>query len=60
MKLKVEDIESLFHQLADIEIHAAVATAAQGQEKDELMSQAYIMAVNKCKQILARIMKDVE
>ena len=60
MKLKVEDLESLFDQLADIEIYAAVETAAQGKDKDKLMAQAYIMAINRCKKLLSGIMKDVE
>jgi hypothetical protein len=58
--LKVKDVESLFDQLADVEIHAAVETAAQGSEKDKLMAQAYIMAINRCKKLLQGIMKDVE
>jgi len=60
MKLKPSDIENLFHQLADIEIYAAMETGKKGEGNDTLMAQSYVMAVNRCKQIISRIMKDVE
>lgn len=60
MKLKPSDIESLFHQLADIEIYSAIEVGKKGEGNDTIMAQSYVMGVNRCKQILSRIMKDVE
>lgn len=60
MKLKPSDIESLFNQLADLEIYSAMEVSKKGEGNDTIMAQSYVMAVNRCKQIISRIVKDVE
>lgn len=60
MKLKTSDIEPIFYQLTEIEIEAAKDTAKAGDESDKSMAMAYWMAVEQCRKILARIVKDVD
>jgi hypothetical protein len=57
--LKPEDIYDVFHSMTEIEIHAATSTIKAGEEKDQLMGQGYILAVERCPNILRSIMKDV-
>lgn len=59
-KLRLEDIQDMFITITEHEIHAAVATIKAGEEKDQLMGQGYILAVERCRTILRSIMKDVE
>jgi hypothetical protein len=59
MKLKPEDIYDTFHYMTEVEIHAATSTIKMGEEKDQLMGQGYILAIERCRNILRSIMKDV-
>lgn len=47
-----------FHTLTDIEISAALDIMKAGSENDHMMGQAYIMAINRCGQILEIIFKE--
>jgi len=60
MKLKQEDVYDSFHYMTEVEIHAAICAIKKGEEKDQLMGQAYILAVERCRTLLRSIMKDVE
>lgn len=57
--LKPDDVYDLFCYMAEVEIHAATSAIKVGQDKDQLMGQGYILAVERCKHILRSIMKDV-
>ena len=59
-KLKPEDIYDVFTYMSEFEIHAATSVIKAGEEKDQLMSQGYILAVGRCRELLRSIMKDVE
>ena len=59
MKILVSDVEPIFYQLTEIEINAAKDTAKAGTETDQEMALAYWLAIEQCRKILARIMKDV-
>ncbi len=60
MKLKPEDVYDSFHYMTEVEIHAATSAIKAGEEKDQLMGQGYILAVERCRNLLRAIMKDVE
>lgn len=60
MKLKPEDVYDSFHYMTEVEIHAAISTIKVGEEKDQLMGQGYILAMERCRNLLRSIMKDVE
>ena len=60
MKLKTIDIEPIFYELTEIEINAAKDTAKAGDESDKSMAMAYLMAIERCRKILAKIVKDVD
>lgn len=60
MKLKPEDVYDAFNYMTEIEIHAAISTIKAGNEKDQLMGQGYILAVERCRNLMRSIMKDVE
>jgi hypothetical protein len=57
--LKPQDISDVFHYMTEIEIHAATSTIKVGEEKDQLMGKDYILAIERCRNILRSIMKDV-
>jgi hypothetical protein len=46
--------------MTEVEIHAATSTIKVGEEKDQLMGQGYILAIERCRNLLRSIMKDVE
>ena len=60
MKLKPEDVYESFHYMTEVEIHAATSTIKVGEEKDQLMGQGYILAIERCRTLLRAIMKDVK
>ena len=59
-KLKPKDVYDSFHYMTEVEIHAATSVIKVGEEKDQLMSQGYILAIERCRNLLRSIMKDVE
>ena len=59
-KLKASDVDDVFMMMTEVEIHAATATIKAGEEKDQLMGQGYILAIERARNILKSIMKDVQ
>ncbi len=59
-KLKPEDILVSFFQLTEIEADACVMTIESDIEKHGKFGQGYLMAIKQCRDILKRIVKDVE
>lgn len=60
MKLKPEDILPLFYQLTQIEADACVKTIEENIEKYGEFGQGYLMAIKACRDILKRIIGDVD
>lgn len=58
--LKIEDVLELFHMLTEAEIHAATMAISAGEERDKLMGQGYILAIERARAIIRSIMKDVK
>lgn len=59
MKLKTEDIIPLFFQLTQIEADACVMTIESDIDRYGEFGQGYLMAIKACRDILKRIMGDV-
>jgi hypothetical protein len=53
-----ETILNMFHSLTEIEIDATLDVMKADPEKNNIMGQPYIMAVNRCREILEIILKD--
>lgn len=58
--LQKQDILCLFFQLTQIEADACVMTIEEDIEKHGQFGQGYLMAVKQCRDILKRIIKDVD
>lgn len=58
-QLRKEDILCLFFQLTEIEVNATIDTIESDIEAYGKFGQGYLMAVKQCRDILKRIIKDV-
>lgn len=47
-----------FHTLSEADIHAATMVMREGTESDKLMSQGYILAIERARTILRIICRD--
>lgn len=59
-KLRPADIYDTFNYMTKVEILSAASVMKVGEEKDQYMSQGYILAIERCRNLLRSIMKDVE
>jgi hypothetical protein len=59
-ELRKEDILCLFFQLTEIECDACVMTIEEDIERHGQFGQGYLLAVKQCRDILKRIIKDVD
>jgi hypothetical protein len=57
--LTKDDILATFFQLTEIECDACVMTIEEDLEKHGKFGQGYLMAVKQCRDILKRIVEDV-
>ena len=55
--LNKEEIYDLFETMTDVEIHSATCVIKEGEEKDKIMGQGYILAIQRTKTILRTILK---
>lgn len=51
-------ILDMFHDLTEIEVKATLDVMKADPERNNIMGQPYIMAINRCRQILETILKD--